>query len=227
MTTLKTEYSISLYRLQNGVTTLISQDKDSIRFSMKTSKNDADTYFGKETEILERTINGKKAKVKWDWKKFKSTKGFPVDDNLISWVIGQERALQECFLCLDEWAHKLKTLEGQKWYDDWKDPDTPKPSVKSKLSPGPYLLLLGDPGTGKSLIGRALSEKLTEIYKENGIKLFDVLSWKNPVLPSQPRVSIHTVGEGKKVLQREERKEFKHWSATKLRPNPGQIRERA
>ncbi len=170
---------------------------------MKTSKNDADTYFGKETEILERTINGKKAKVKWDWTKFKSTKGFPVDDNLISWVIGQERALQECFLCLDEWAHKLKMLEGQKWYDDWKDPDTPKPSVKSKLSPGPYLLLLGDPGTGKSLIGRALSEKLTEIYEENKIKLFDVLCWKNRVVPSEPKISMSEAGKAKEVIKKE------------------------
>jgi Lon-like ATP-dependent protease len=170
---------------------------------MKTSKNDADTYFGKETEILQRTINGKKDKVKWDWENFKSTKDFPVDDNLISWVIGQERALQECFLCLDEWAHKLKMLEGQKWYDDWKDPDTPKPSVKTKLSPGPYLLLLGDPGTGKSLIGRALAEKLTEIYEENKIKLFDVLCWKNRLVPSEPKISMSEAGKAKEVIKRE------------------------
>jgi Lon-like ATP-dependent protease len=61
-----------------------------------------------------------------------------------------------------------------------------------------------------------LSEKLTQVYKENGIKLFDVLSWKNPVLPSQPRVSIHTIGEGKKVLHREQRKELKRKFATKI-----------
>src|SRR3972149_7081086 len=183
---------------------------------MSSYRCDDYSCFGNETEILERTINGKKARVQWDWANFKSTENFPVDDNLMSWVIGQDRALQECFLCLDEWAHKLKTLEEQKWYEEWKDPLASKPDVKTKLSPGPYLLLLGDPGTGKSLLGRALSEKLTEVYKENGIKLFDVLSWKNPVLPSQPRVSIHTVGEGKKVLQREERKEFKHKFATKI-----------
>jgi len=170
---------------------------------METSKTDDSTYFGEETEILERTINGKKAKVKWDWANFESTRQFPIDDNLISWVIGQDRALQECFLCLDEWAHKLKMLEEQKWYDEWKDPETPKPAVKTKLSPGPYLLLLGDPGTGKSLIGRALSEKLTEIYTENKIRLFDVLCWKNKVVPSEPKISMQEAGKAKDVIKKE------------------------
>jgi len=170
---------------------------------MAPSKNDDYTHFGKETEILERTINGKKTKVKWDWANFKSTKKFPVDDNLISWVIGQDRALQECFLCLDEWAHKLKWLEEQKWYDEWKDPEASKPSVKTKLSPGPYLLLLGDPGTGKSLIGRALAEKLTEIYQQNKIKLFDVLCWKNKTVPSEPKISMQEAGKGKEAIRRE------------------------
>ena len=170
---------------------------------METSKPDDSTYFGKETEDLERTINGKKVMVKWDWANFESTKGFPIDDNLISWVIGQDRALQECFLCLDEWAHKLKTLEEQKWYDGWKDPETPKPGVMTKLSPGPYLLLLGDPGTGKSLLGKALSEKLTEIYTQNKIKLFDVLCWKNKIVPSEPKISMQEAGKAKDVIKKE------------------------
>jgi len=174
------------------------------RFSMTApSKREKYWCFGNETEILERTINGKKAKIPWDWANFKTTKDFPVDDNLISWVIGQERALQECFLCLDEWGHKLETLEEQKWYEEWKDPLAPKPSIKTKLSPGPYLLLLGDPGTGKSLIGRALAEKLTEIYQQNKIKLFDVLCWKNRVVPSEPKISMNEAGKGKETIKKE------------------------
>jgi len=167
---------------------------------LMTTPSEREEYscFGRETEFLERTINGQKVKVPWDWTNFKSTKDFPVDDNLISWVIGQERALQECFLCLDEWAHKLKTLEEQKWYEEWKDPLASKPDIKTKLSPGPYLLLLGDPGTGKSLLGRALAEKLTEIYRENRIKLFDVLCWKNKIVPSEPKISINEAGKAKK-----------------------------
>jgi Lon-like ATP-dependent protease len=172
--------------------------------------------FGDETEILERTVNGKETKVKWDWRKFKSTEKFPVDDNLINWAIGQEQALNECFLCLDEWVHKLKWLEKTKWYEDWRDPNNTKPAAKTVISPGPYLLLLGDPGTGKSLIGRALSEKLTQIYKDNGIKLFDVMCWKNPALPSQPKVSINQAGDGKKILQKEQFKELKRKFVTKV-----------
>jgi predicted ATP-dependent protease len=164
---------------------------------LMTTPSEREEYscFGKETVNLERTINGKKVNVPWDWTSFRSTADFPVDDNLISWVIGQERALQECFLCLDEWAHKLKMLEQEKWYQEWENPLSEKPSVKTKMSPGPYLLLLGDPGTGKSLLGRALAEKLTEVYQENKIRLFDVLCWKNRVVPSEPKISIQEAGK--------------------------------
>ena len=56
-------------------------------------------YFGEDEEV----IRGKK----WNWKAFKSTEDYPVSDNLLEWVIGQERALNECYLCLEEWVHKL------------------------------------------------------------------------------------------------------------------------
>jgi len=174
------------------------------------------SYFGDEVEMLERKVNGRTVKVKWDWADFKDTKGFPVDENLMDWVIGQDQALDECFLCLDEWVHKLKCLEREKWYGNWSHPDNPKPLVKTVISPGPYLLLLGDPGTGKSLIGRALAEKLTQIYKEKGIKLFDILCWKNRVLPSQPKTSIHDAGEAKKILKKEQLKELKRKFVTKI-----------
>ncbi len=174
-----------------------------LEIPMTLSNSDDYVYFGKETEKLERMIKGKKTLVEWDWANFKSTKDFPIDDNLISWVIGQDRALQECFLCLDEWAHKLKCLEEQQWYKEWEDPLAAKPTVKTKLSPGPYLLLLGDPGTGKSLLGRALAEKLTEIYQQNQTRLFDVLCWKNKIVPSEPKVSMHGAGDGKEVIKKE------------------------
>ena len=174
------------------------------------------SYFGDESEILERKIDGRNIRVKWDWASFKDTKGFPVDENLMNWVIGQDQALNECFLCLDELVHKLKYLEKAKWYESWSSPENPKPVAKTMISPGPYLLLLGDPGTGKSLIGRALAEKLTQIYEEKGIKLFDGVCWKNPALPSQPRISIHKAGEGKKILQKEQLKEFKRKFITKI-----------
>jgi Lon-like ATP-dependent protease len=173
-------------------------------------------HFGEGTETLTRTVERRTVKVRWNWGKFKTTEGFPVDDNMINWVIGQEQALSECYLCLNEWVHKLKHLEQTQWYARWSKPDQPKPLAKTVISPGPYLLLLGDPGTGKSLLGRALSEKLTQVYKENGIKLFDVICWKNSALPGQPRVSIHKAGEGKKILQKEQLKELKRKFTTKV-----------
>lgn len=173
--------------------------------------------FGNEVETLQRSVNGRNVKVQWDWGNFESTACFPVDDNLINWAIGQDQALKECFLCLDEWVHKLKWLEENKWYETWSAPDkSDKSQTSTVISPGPYLLLLGDPGTGKSLIGKALAEKLTQVYKENGIKLFDAISWKNPQLPSQPRISIHKTGEGKKILQSEQLKDLKRKFLTKV-----------
>ena len=173
-------------------------------------------YFGSDVEILERNVKGRNVHVKWDWGNFKTTEGFPIDDNLINWAVGQDQALKECFLCLDEWVHKLKYLEKTKWYESWSDPSKPKTAAKTVISPGPYLLLLGDPGTGKSLIGRALAEKLTQVYKENGIKLPDVLCWKNSLLPSQPKISIQKGGGGKKILQGEQLKELKRKFITKV-----------
>ena len=158
-------------------------------------------YFGDGEE----TIRGKK----WNWKDFKSTEGYPVSDNLLEWVIGQERALNECYLCLEEWVHKLKNLKEEKWYDAWKDPNKEKPQITKTVPPGPYLLLLGDPGTGKSLIGRALSVHLTDLYKKEDIHLQDVICWQNDVVPSEPKVSCHPAGEGKKILLKQKLKEAK------------------
>lgn len=134
----------------------------------------------------------------------------------MKWVIGQEQALSECFLCLDELVHKLKHLEETRWYDQWSDPENSKPTAKSMVSPGPYLLLLADPGTGKSLIGRALAEKLTEIYRKENIRLSDVLCWKNEAVPSQPKISVTEAGEGEEILGKERRKELKRKFGTKI-----------
>jgi Lon-like ATP-dependent protease len=158
-------------------------------------------YFGEDEEI----IRGKK----WNWKNFKSTKDYPVSENLLDWVIGQNRALDECYLCLEEWVHKLKNLKEEKWYEAWKDPNKEKPQITKTAPPGPYLLLLGDPGTGKSLIGRALSVHLTDLYKKNQIQLQDAICWQNDIIPSEPKISCHPAGEGKKIILKQKLKEAK------------------
>ena len=160
-------------------------------------------YFGKgKTEIKWNNAPG----VEWDWENFHSTKEFPVSDKLLDWVIGQDQAMKECYLCLDEWVHKIKNLDKDNWWKDWEKPENAKPTVKKKLSPGPYLFLLGDPGTGKSLIGRALADKLSDLYKEHNVKLYDVLSWKNKIIPGEPKVSIHLSPKGKEIILQERKK---------------------
>ncbi len=172
-------------------------------------------YFGDGVQVPKQGAT-KRNRAKWNWASFKDTSNFPVDENLINWVVGQDQALKECFLCLDEWVHKLKHLEETQWYESWNTADSMKQSTKTLVSPGPYLLLLGDPGTGKSLIGRALSEKLTQIYREKGVRLSDVLCWKNSVLSSEPKITMHKAGEGKKVLRKEQFKELKRKFITKI-----------
>lgn len=165
-------------------------------------------YFGNGTEV----IHGKK----WNWKSFQSTEDYPVSPNLLDWVIGQGQALKECYLCLDEWVHKLKYMGKEKWFEAWKDPEKEKDQSRNMVSPGPYLLLLGDPGTGKSLIGRALAAHLTELYKKHKIQLQDVVCWRNGLIPSEPKISCHPAGEGKKIVFKEKLKEGKKLFLQKL-----------
>jgi Lon-like ATP-dependent protease len=160
-----------------------------------------DHYFGDDVEVIRDK--------KWDWKNFKSTKDYPVSPNLLDWVIGQERALSECYLCLEEWVHKLKRLQKEEWFRAWEDPNKEKPSLTRTVPPGPYLLLLGDPGTGKSLIGRALAAHLTELYRKHKIQLQDVICWQNKIIPSEPKISCHSAGEGKTIILKEKLKETK------------------
>ncbi|MHA1330141.1 MAG: S16 family serine protease, partial [Candidatus Hodarchaeales archaeon] len=70
-------------------------------------------------------------------------------------------------------------------------------------------LLLGDPGTGKSLIGRALASHLTKIYRKEQIVLRDVLCWPNRLIPSEPRISCHPAGKGKHKVKIEKLKHEK------------------
>jgi len=164
--------------------------------------------FGKDKEKIRGIL--------WDWKDFESTKDFPVSENLLDWVVGQDKALEECYLCLDEWVYKLKWMQKEDWYKAWEDAENEKPNAKKFIPAGPYLLLLGEAGTGKSLIGRALASHLTELYKKYKVQLRDVLCWKNKLIPSEPKISIHKAGKGKKVVHKEKLKAVKKKLFTKI-----------
>lgn len=151
---------------------------------------------------------GKNAK-EWSWEDFQSTEDFPVSKDLMDWIVGQDKAIEECKLCLSEWIHKNKNLKKKKWWRFWEKPETAKPQAKEWLPAGPFLLLIGTQGTGKSLLGRALATHLTKLYKKFKIQLYDVVSWKNDAIPSEPRISIHPSPKGKELVIKEKKKQAK------------------
>jgi lon-related putative ATP-dependent protease len=172
----------------------------------------------------------------WDWENFQSTENYPVSPNLIDWIIGQEHAITECKLCIDEWVNKLGWLNEKKWWKPFEIVEkpkrelaikfrghkihlfnygkkelvfNPKPLPKEMLPSGPFLLMLGDAGTGKSLLGRAMQSYMTDLYQKKGIKLYDTCSWYNKTLPCQPRISIHPSPEGTKIIKKAAKMEAK------------------
>lgn len=197
--------------------------------TMKDTESDEE-FFGKSDE-------------KWDWKHFKSTEGFKVSDKLLDWIIGQDRAIRETKLCIDEWIHKLKWLEAKQWWKAFEIVEGERKEVYLKLfgkklhlfnykkrtfrfssksqkreylPAGPFLALFGDAGTGKSLLGRAMSGYMTDVYKKNNIGLFDVCTWENRIMPSEPKVSIHPTPEGKGIVKKAAKQEAKRGRGLKL-----------
>ncbi len=67
--------------------------------------------------------------------------------------------------------------------------------IKKAAKQRRHVLLIGEPGTGKSMIGQALSELLP---KEN---LKDVLILPNPKDENNPKVKVVPAGEGKRIIE--------------------------
>jgi Lon-like ATP-dependent protease len=66
------------------------------------------------------------------------------------------------------------------------------------------------------LIGRALSVHLTDLYKKEDIPLQDVVCWQNDIIPSEPKISCHPAGEGKKIILKQKLKEAKQMFLQRL-----------
>src|SRR3972149_3523642 len=68
--------------------------------------------------------------------------------------------------------------------------------IKKAASQRRHVLLIGEPGTGKSMLGLALAELLP---KE---KLVDVLSFPNPNDENQPLIRTLPAGKGRDIVMR-------------------------
>jgi len=72
--------------------------------------------------------------------------------------------------------------------------------IKKAAKQRRHLLLIGDPGTGKSMIAQALAEILSE-DKELIKNLQDILAFPNPKDEYQPIIVTVPAGEGRKIVE--------------------------
>lgn len=143
------------------------------------------------------------------WEKFRHTDEILVPHRFEDWIVGQEEAVEKLRLNLIEWPRKLRDLTALA------ERERPVSQILRER-PGPYVLLLGEPGTGKSLLIKVAAEYLEELYKREGIELYDVLAVKNPSDDYAPLIRYARAGDGRKIQS----------AANKL-PKKGNIRDSA
>jgi Lon-like ATP-dependent protease len=122
------------------------------------------------------------------WREFGKT-GVTTDDIRVpekfkDWIIGQDEALRKIDLILLEWVKTLKDVQVL----ELKQEEGISYSKILKERPPQNVLLLGEPGTGKSLTIKVVAEQMKELYVKEGIELEDVVLVENKLNKYSPYV---------------------------------------
>lgn len=131
------------------------------------------------------------------WEKFETTDDIRVPEKFRDWIVGQDEALEKIRLNLHEWIHTLKDIQKIE----------NQPDAQQKISrilrerPTTNILLLGEPGTGKSLIAKIMGEELKELYEKHGIQLQDVVLVENKNDKYSPLLRYLPAGVGRKLVE--------------------------
>lgn len=97
------------------------------------------------------------------------------------WLIGQEKPVFEEHMQLTRWVDKLKKKQAALKRGDLE-------GAFMKENPGPFILRVSEPGTGKTMSSKIMNESAERLYKENDIELTDVLTLENRIDKTQPLV---------------------------------------
>lgn len=132
------------------------------------------------------------------WTLLETTNDIKVPVKFRDWLVGQEKVLRRTMLEVRRWVEKQKKRQAlMKQGVD--------PTGMLKEQPGPYVLFISEPGTGKSLLIKILAEEMEGLYAAAGIELTDVLTIKNKVDEHRPLVRLVPAGVGRRVSQQAER----------------------
>jgi len=140
----------------------------------------------------------------FDSKAKHTTDDIRVPEKFKDWIIGQDAALKKIDLSEIEWIRTLKQLQEM----EKKEAAGVKLSAVLRERPTNNILMLGEPGTGKSLIIKVMAESLKDKYKEEGIELEDVMLGEDRINRYKANVRyIKPAGTAKKVVEYAEIKE--------------------
>ncbi|MBI2624873.1 MAG: AAA family ATPase [Candidatus Nealsonbacteria bacterium] len=134
------------------------------------------------------------------WAEFKSTEEINVPNKLMDWVIFQDEVIRKIRIFLLDFIDTMKHIKSEvKSGKNISD-------VVSKR-PAPKVLMVGEPGTGKTVIGKATRETLDDIYKQEGATdiLDDVLCVRIKHFTNRPEIYICPAGTAKPYLRQREK----------------------